>query len=173
MRILTKEMVHDARRQFFDDVLLHISAAPKAIDEALEQVKYYFEPKAEGMIMDVEYGDFYIEINPFFSGRVWPLAYSMWQIGGQLRVAIILQSYSEDATMADPEEFSELWQSSPMTHFFRGSKLFLEWRFDVPDFHENYATREGFALGMRHLHFRTLKAIRVLATKSTSVSLAG
>lgn len=162
---LTKEDVLNARGEFFSDVLRHIQAPPKPIDDTLEQVKYYFEPKIDTMIKDVDYGDFYIQIDPFFGGRVWPLAYSIWQIGEQLRVAIILQSHSEDAPLADPSEFEELWPNVQMTHIQRGAKLFIEWRFDVPNFHTNYAVREGFALGMRHLHFRALKAVRVLANK--------
>lgn len=163
--ILTKDSVHIARGEFFEDVIRHLSAPPKPIDETLGQVKYYFDPKPEGLICDIEYGDFYIQIDPFFAGRVWPLAYSMWQIGEKLRIAVILQAHSEDAPMADPQEFNDLWPNSTMHHMQRGTRLFLEWRFDVPGFHTNFALREEFSLGMRHLHFRVLKAVRELARK--------
>lgn len=172
---LSKEEVLQSRAEFFGDVLAFLQASPRAIDEALEQVKYYIEPNMVGLINDPEFGDFYVKIDPFFGGKVWPLAYSMWQIGQQLRVAIILQAHSEDAPYADPSEFAELWPGVAMAQIQRGAKLYLEWRFDVPDFHTNYAVREGFALGMRHLHFRALKAIRVLASRlaasSTMISL--
>ena len=162
---LDKNIVHLSRQEFFDNVVKYLSTSPKKIDEALEQIKYYFEPNMDSLIHDVEYGDFYIEINPFFAGKVWHLAYSMWQIGKVLKIAVILQNDSEGLTIADPEEMENLWPGSEMTMISRGSKIYLEWTFDVPDFHVNFATREGYALGMRHLHFRVLKSLRVLSQK--------
>ena len=163
---LTKEDVLRARADFFAEVLAALKTPPKAIDEKLEQGKYYHPPVDSSLIADADYGDFYIEINPVFGGHSWPLAYSMWQIGQELRIAIILQAHSEDAPWADPQEFAELWPESSMGAISRGEKQFLEWRFQTPDFHTNYAVRERFALGMRHLHFRTLKAIRALGPRS-------
>ena len=160
---LTKEEVLQTRAEFFQDVAKHLAAAPKAIDDKLEQLKFYFEPRAESMISDAEYGDFYIEINPFFSGKSWPLAYSMWQIGDELRVAIIFEGPSELAVACDPGEFASLWSEAPSRTMTRGAKTFLEWRFEVPGFHLDYAAREKYALGMRHMHFRALKAMRMLA----------
>ena len=168
---LTKEEVLKARAEFFEDVIAHLGSQPQAIDEKLEQVKYYCDPVLPSIIADAAFGDFYIDINPFFAGRMWPLAYSMWQIGQTLRIAIILQAHTEEARWFDPEEFAELWPHAEMKPMNRGQKLFLEWRFDVPEFHTNYAVREGFALGMRHMHFRTLKAIRVLAGKAAALPL--
>lgn len=166
MERLTKEEVLKARADFFGDVVAHLGSQPQEIDEKLEQVKYYCEPDLKSLISDASFGDFYIDINPFFAGKMWPLAYSMWQIGQTLRIAIILQSHTEDARWLEPEEFGQLWPGFEMEVIQRGAKMFLEWRFDVPDFHVNYAIREGFALGMRHLHFRTLKAIRMLAGRT-------
>jgi hypothetical protein len=163
---LTKEEVVRARGEFFNDVVAHLEAQPQEIDDKLEQVKFYCAPDRSTLISDAAFGDFYIDVNPFFAGRMWPLAYSMWQIGLSLRIAIILQSHTEDARWLEPEEFAQLWPGVEMNLIQRGPKMFLEWRFDVPDFHTNYAVREGFALGMRHLHFRTLKAIRMLAGRT-------
>jgi hypothetical protein len=160
---LTKKEVLESREEFFKDVAKHLAAAPKPIDEKLEQVKFYFQPQEESLIMDVEYGDFYIEINPFFAGKQWPLAYSMWQIGDELRIAIILEGASELAPTCDSAEFAGLWSEAPMHIMARGAKTFLEWRFVVPGFHLDYSAREKYSLGMRHMHFRALKAIRMLA----------
>lgn len=164
---LTKEDVRQARVEFFADVVEALCSQPKPIDEKLEQVKYYHSPVEGSLISDADFGDFYIEINPVFSGRMWPLAYSIWQTGQELRVAIIVHSVTEDARWADPEEFSDLWGGVEMRIMQRGAKQFLEWRFEVTDFHSNYAVREKFVLGMRHLHFRTLKAIRGLGPKGS------
>lgn len=167
-KCLSKEEVCKSRAEFFSDVMEALATQPKPIDETLEQVKYYYEPDRSSLISDADYGDFYVEINPVFAGKMWPLAYSMWQIGKQLRVAIILQAHTEDVRWADPEEFAELWPGATMEVMTRGGKMFLEWRFDVPDFHTDYSVREGFALGMRHLHFRTLKTVRVLASRTAA-----
>lgn len=163
---VTKEEVRNARKEFFQDVVDALSTQPKPIDVKLEQVKYYYEPDMSSLISDADYGDFYIEINPVVAGKSWPLAYSMWQIGHQLKVAIILQSHTEDIQWAAPNEFVDLWPNSPMESRLGGGKMFLDWTFDVPDFHTDYAVRERYALGMRHLHFRTLKAVRELAARS-------
>lgn len=163
--VLTKEAVEAARKEFFDQCLVALNTPPQPIDEALEQNQYYVAPSEAHGILDEKLGDFLVVIDPVFSGQRWPLSYSLWQIGDVLKIAIIFQGLGDQAPSWDPEEFNTLWGFAPQL-LLRGNKSFHEWTFSVPDFHTNYATREKFSLGLRHMHFRTIKVLRAMADKS-------
>lgn len=166
--ILTKEEAHRARNDFFQETLSALLTPPGPIDEALDQRQYYFPPAEALSIQDVPLGDFLVVIDPSFFGQKWPLSYSMWQIGEQLKIAVILEGPGEQAPAWDPAEFSDLWgdQAGHPKTLTRGNKSFYEWTFQVPGFHSNYAMRERFSLGMRHMHFRALKVLQAMAEKA-------
>lgn len=166
--ILTKEMAHQARADFFQETMAALRTPPQPIDEALDQRQYYFPPAEALCIQDTSLGDFLVVIDPVFFGQKWPLSYSMWQIGEQLKIAVILEGPGEHAPAWDPLEFNDLWgdQAGPPVALNRGSKIFYEWTFQLPGFHSNYAMRERFSLGMRHMHFRALKVLQAMAEKS-------
>ena len=37
--------------------------------------------------------------------------------------------------------------------------VFYDWEFEVPELYDNYKNQEKYILGVRHMHFRTMKVI--------------
>lgn len=171
MHKLLKEEVWATRQEFFEQISSTLKTPPQKIDECLKQAQYYFPPLETDAIQDEKLGDYFVRINPAFEGVEWPLAYSVWQVGERLQLAVILSKASEVAMAWDAEEFDSLWgeAGAPAKHT-RGDLSFYEWGFQVPGFHQNYAIRERFILGMRHMHFRILRALRKMATAQAQIS---
>lgn len=164
---LTKEEAIAARKEFFEEALTALRTPPQKIDEALDQVQYYLPPLLnEDLVIDPVLGDFFVVIDPVLGGKKWPLAYSMWQTGENLKIALVFENEADLTWDWGAEEFQGLWPDAPPAQVLRRAhKTFFEWSFDVPGFHQNYAARERFALGLRHMHFRTLKALRGVAER--------
>lgn len=148
------------------ETMAALKTPPQPIDEALDQHQYYVPPAEALCIMDPALGDFLVVVDPSFFGQKWPLSYSMWQIGEQLKIAVVLAGPGEQAPSWEPSEFNDLWGTGSPETLNRGDKTFYEWAFHVPGFHSNYALRERFSLGMRHMHFRALKVLQGMAEKS-------
>lgn len=154
----------EVRNDFFDHILHLINMPPRAMDALLLQAQYHVGIDQANVINDSELGDLFIPINPSFRGVSWVMGYSLWQIGTVLKVAVMTQAASPDECFLrdiDAKELEDFWPTAQNGVLNRREQFyFYEWSFDVPDFLENYAVRESFALGMRHMHFRVLRLLK-------------
>lgn len=159
---MTKEELLNQRNAFFKEVASHIQTAPSRIDEILNQNKYYVRPSNEDIIINSNYGDMIIKINGSFYGRNFHLFYSLWQVSDTIKIGIALCDEELHGAFTS-DTHNEVyyiwgWKNDPKIDVARGI-VFYDWEFDVPNLYDSYKNQERFILGVKHMHFRTMRII--------------
>lgn len=159
---MNKQELLNNREIFFKQISEHILKEPTKIDHILNQDKYYIRPNLEDIIINVEYGDMVIKINGKFYDKEFNIFYSLWQLSDTLKIGIALSDDDlQGAFSSDTHNEAYYiwgWKNDPKVDIARGC-VFYDWEFEVPNLYDNYKEQERFILGVRHMHFRTMRII--------------
>lgn len=150
------------REEFFNEIIKHMNTPPSRVDKVLNQEKYYIKPNPDDVIINSEYGDMIIKITGKFYDKDFEIFYSLWQVSDSLKIGIALSDDElQGAFTADTHNevyYIWGWKSDPKVDIARGC-VFYDWEFDVPTLYESYKVQERFILGVKHMHFRTMRII--------------
>lgn len=152
----------DRRGEFFTEIANHIQKEPTTVDVILKQDKYYIKPATNDIVVNSEFGDMIIKINGKFYDKEFSIFYSLWQFSNTLKIGIALNDDELQGAFTS-DTHNEVyyiwgWKNDPKVDIARGC-VFYDWEFEVPDLYESYKCRERFILGIRHMHFRTMRII--------------
>lgn len=123
------------------------------------QADTFVMPTRDGMIFD--WGEsLVIHTFPEFHGRKQHMWYSIYQMGEQLRIGILLDGEAAKAPVIEGQnEIEKLWPDVLATCRDRAGVVMYEWEWQIPNFYKSWVHRERFAVGMRHVHFRMCRII--------------
>jgi len=175
-----KDTVHQIRNSFFDSLLSEWSRPPEEVDDLMGQRDCFYAPDFSNaqrskdpktvMIKDVERGLLAASVTPIDadgkeSDTRW--VYSILQAGDWLRYGILIQGpprrildYSQHQDYVLSVE--KIWDRPCDNQVRDTAGLLLEWRFNEPNFYDEFVIRERFSIIARHLHFRLGRIIQTV-----------
>jgi len=175
-----KDTVHQIRNSFFDSLLSEWSRPPEEVDDLMGQRDCFYAPDFSTpqrskdpktvMIKDVERGLLAASVTPVDadgkeSDTRW--VYSILQAGDWLRYGILIQGpprrildYSQHQDYVLSVE--KIWDRPCDNQVRDTAGLLLEWRFNEPNFYDEFVIRERFSIIARHLHFRLGRIIQTV-----------
>jgi len=174
--------VYGVREAFFRDLLLAWATPPNLIDQVMGQDRSYILPDFAThrhdhpktiKAFDIKNGVLAASVTPPVSdlekGHLrW--TYSIWQAGDWIRFGVLIQGETRYLLAFDNQHdnvlgLERIWDCNAdfMTRGPHG--LLVEWRFNQPDFYDEFIVRERFVMVARHLHFRLSSMIDGLARK--------
>ena len=146
-----------ARQQFFDLMVQTVSAPT-------DRVALRFGQNQQAAIPEVTcepaFGTLFIHFNLIMQGKDCSYAWSIYQTGQRLRIAVSLGDDLTGAPLIDwNREILSMWPGVEYSALERTGMTLYEWSFDAPEIYMDFAAQEGFALNLRHCHFRMLRII--------------
>jgi hypothetical protein len=147
-----KNFAIENRTMFFNEIEAKLSIPPGEIDAVMCQNQHYITPK-KARISNPSMGNLLIDID---TGQ-GVLMYSIYQIGKILRIGVLMSESLFQYGLK--HEYSGMW-GSEVTISPRGKLTMVEWAFDEPDLLGSWSTQEKYVLGIRHMHFRLLTALK-------------
>lgn len=164
---MNKEQVYLSRRAFYREILTAIHRPPSEVDMVMGQDGFYAPPSSrDGRVLDAEFGNLVIDVEiKDATGALHAFTYSIYQFGAVLKIGILfygsLLGVTASEASADNEFGKHFWQD--VVRFTnaerRGESILVEWEFSEPHLYESWVHQEKYTLGMRHLHFRLLRAV--------------
>lgn len=152
-----------ARSRFYHLLLKMLSDPPDRVGILFGQGSL-FVPPATDYLLEPEYGTLYVNVYAEFHGISCHHAWSIYQTGERLRIAVILFGALERAPLIDwQREMADMWPGVEHKQLVREEFTLYEWSFQSRAVYTDYVAQESFALNMRHCHFRMLRIIRDFA----------
>jgi hypothetical protein len=161
-RNIRKRFILDVRQQFFSDLLHEWSRPPEHIDEIMGQVSYFIAPStglksvylndpAKGLLMQSF-------APPESWGKKMQFIYSIWMAGDWIRYGVLLQGDAKilstfTSNHEHTEDLERVWDR-PAAFSSREGGLLMEWRFEDPNFYDDYIFADRYLQIARHLHFQ-------------------
>ena len=159
-----REQVTAARARFFEEV--HASCAQEAgeIDVMMGQDDVIRGVVALRPSIDARMGTLMMSVETDFFGQRHEYSYSLFQLGNQLKIGVLLSGGLEQAPLVDSHmELTSLWPGVEATAHSRAGAVLYDWSFEVAGLYEHWLAQERFVLGMRHFHVRFLRVVRDFA----------
>ena len=149
-----------ARERLFHEILDRMSSPIDKVADMFGQAPFYRRVDLKSVVSEPEYGTLYIPVKAEFEGVVCDHAWSIYQTGRRLRIAVILTDGLEKAPLVDwTREMTALWPETEMHQMDRTGLTLYEWSFYSDRVYRDYVAQETFALNMRHSHIRMLRIL--------------
>ena len=150
-----------ARRQNFFRCILDICASPPDAAAAIMGQSEYDTPALlDEAVLDAEKGVLIFCVPARFLNEDCRHTYSLWQIGDQLKIGLLLSNDLDQAPVLDlHREIGRLWHDVPYIVINKGDSTLYEWTFTVPRLYESWSEQERFVRGMSHCKQRVLRII--------------
>ena len=137
-----------------------MSAPPDKVAEMFGQGPYCQRVDTSNVISQPEFGILYIPMKAEFEGMACDHAWSIYQTGRRLRIAVILSGGLERAVLVDwNREMTLMWPEVPMQQLDRKGLTLYEWNFYDADIYRDFVAQDTFALNMRHCQSRVLRIL--------------
>lgn len=155
-----KQWALRARERFFNEIVHLMSAPPDQVAITFGQTTYCERVDLPNVISQPEYGTLYIPMKAEFEGVTCDHAWSIYQTGERLRIAVILSGGLERAVLVDwNQEMAMLWPGVAMQQLDRKDLTLYEWTFNDCRVYQDFVAQESFALNMRHCQARVLRIL--------------
>jgi hypothetical protein len=120
-------------------------------------------------VVDAENGILIFSIPAAFHGEDCVHTYSLWQIGDEFKIGLLLTNGLDQAPVLDVHvEIDQLWHDVPHTLQNKGGATIYEWAFHVPTLYDSWTEQEKFVRGMKHCKQRVLRIIHDYALLKSS-----
>lgn len=166
---LSRRRMVARRGYFFAEMLQICRTAPDAASAVMGQDSFDFSAEEDGAVIDAENGILIFNIPASFYGKDCRHTYSIWQIGDDLKIGVLLSDGLDLAPVLDVhQEIQTLWGQTPPSLRNKAGSSMYEWSFTVPTLYDSWIEQERFVRGMKHCKMRILRILHDYALLAAS-----